>query len=83
MVKVHTHESIARLENRHEYRHVGLCAGVGLHICILGAEKFFQTVDGKLFGLVNHLAAAIIAVAGITLGIFVCEAGTHGLHHLV
>ena len=52
-----------------------------LHVDILGAEEAFETFAGELFDLVNHLAAAVIAVSGITLGIFVGEARTHGFHH--
>ena len=54
-----------------------------LHIGILCTEKFFDAVDCKLFGLIDYLTAAIITMAGIAFGIFVCEARTHGFHHLV
>ena len=56
---------------------------MGLHIGILGVEDLFQTLYGQLLGLIHHLAAAVIAVAGIALGIFVGQTGAHGFHHLV
>ena len=74
VIQVHTHEGVARTEHRHEHRHVGLRARVGLHIGILGIEDSLQTVDGEVFGLVHNLAAAIVAVAGIAFGILVGKA---------
>ncbi len=54
-----------------------------LNVGVFSAEKLFYTFDGQLFRLVDNAASAVIAVAGIAFGIFVGEARTHGLHHLV
>ena len=83
MSQVQAHELVAGLEACHEHGHVGLCARVGLDVGILGAEQLLDAVDGQVLGLVDTLAAAIVAVAGIALGIFVGQAAAHGLHHLL
>ena len=83
MRQVEAHECIARLEHRHKHSHVGLRTRVRLHIGILCTKKAFQTVDGKIFGLVHHFTTAIIAVSGITLCIFVGKTRAHCTHHLV
>ena len=81
--EVEAHEGIARFEHGHEHGHVGLCSGMGLHVGVFGAVEFAYAVDGELFHLVHHLAAAVVACAGIALGVFVGEYGAHGLHHFV
>ncbi len=74
MVEVHTHKGVARLETCHENCHIGLCAGMRLHIGIFRPEKLLQTILSKGLRFVNHLATAIIAVAGITFGVLVGQA---------
>ena len=81
--KVQTHELVARLQAGHKHGHVGLCAAVRLHVGILGVEELLHAVAGDVLALVHTLAAAIVAVARITLGILVGEATAHGAHHLV
>ena len=81
--QVKTHEGVAGFEYGHENCHVGLCARVGLYVGVFGAVEFAYAVDGELFHLVHHLAAAVVACAGIPFGVFVGEYGAHGLHHLV
>lgn len=83
MVEIHTHEFVAGVEHRHEHSHVGLRARMRLHIGIFSTEKLLEAVLSEGLGLVNHLASAVVAVAGVSLGILVCQAGAHGFHHLV
>ena len=83
MVEVETHEGVARLQAGHQNGHVGLCAGVRLHVGPFAAEKLFHAVNGQLFGLVNDLAATVVAFARKTFRIFVGHDRTHGFHHLV
>ena len=83
VVEVHTHEGVARLQDGQQNGSIGLCARVRLHVGIFGSEQFADAVDGQLLHLVNHLAAAIIAMAGVALGILVGQIRAHGLHHLV
>ena len=83
MSQVQTHELVAGLEASHENGHVSLCTRVGLHVNVLGIEDLFQALDSDVLALVNALAAAIVTVARIALGILVGQATAHGLHHLV
>ena len=83
MAEVHTHELVARLKHCHEHGHIGLGARVGLYIGPFSTEEFLGTLDGEVLGLVYNLAAAIVALCGIALSIFVGEAGAHGTHHFI
>ena len=56
---------------------------MGLYVGPFGSENFFQPVYGELLRLVYHFATSIVTFPGITLGIFVGQARTHGLHDLV
>ncbi len=55
---------------------------VGLHVGVLGAEERLGPVDGDPLGDVDDLAAAVVAGAGIPLGVLVRERrperGQHG-----
>ena len=50
---------------------VGLAAAVWLDICKLTAEELFAAINRDLFNLIYELAAAVVALAGIALGVFV------------
>ena len=73
-------DRVARLNGGHVDRGIGLRAGVGLHVDMLGAEQAFEPVAGEILDLVDKLAAAVVAVAGIALGIFVREHAPDRLH---
>ena len=64
-----------------EHRLVGLRAGVGLHVGVLGAEQLLHAVDGQLLGDVDELAAAVVALARVALGVLVGELGALRRHH--
>ena len=74
VAEVHAHKLVAGLQTGHKDGHVGLGARVGLHVGVFGAEKLFDTGAGKLLHLVDYLTAAVVAVAGIALGVLVGEA---------
>ena len=63
MVERQPEERVARLEQRHVGGVVGLGAGVGLDVGVLGAEQLLGAVDRQLLGDVDLLAAAVIAAA--------------------
>ena len=44
---------------------------MGLDVGVLGAEERERAVDGQLLDLVDEAAAAVVAGAGIALGVFV------------
>src|SRR5699024_6761693 len=69
--QIHAHDGIAHVEQCKVDGQVGLRAGVGLHVGVLRAEQAAGAVNGDLLRLVHIAAAAVIAVAGVTLGVFV------------
>ena len=69
--EVEPHERVAGLHQREEHRLVGLAAGIGLHVGELALEQLAGALDGERLGDVDELAAAVIAPAGIALGVFV------------
>jgi hypothetical protein len=48
---------------------------VGLHIGKISAEKLLGPLDGDVFNHIHALTAAVIASAGVSLGVFVGEYG--------
>ncbi len=58
--------------------HVGLGAGVGLDVGVLGAEELLGPVDGQGLDDVDVLAAAVVALAGVALGVLVGHHRAHG-----
>ena len=81
--KVKSHECLARLEAGHHDGHICLRSRVWLYICILGLENLAQSVDGKLFNLVNNLATSVISRTRISFGIFVRADGTKSFQNLL
>ena len=73
-------DRVTRLDGGHVDRGVGLGAGVWLNIDMLGAEQALEPVAGEILDLVDELAAAVVAVAGIALGVFVREHAADRLH---
>ena len=66
------------LQQRHVGGGVGLRAGVGLDVGVLGAEELFGAVAGEVLDDVGELAAAVVALAGVAFGVFVGEDGACG-----
>jgi hypothetical protein len=60
---------------------VGLGTGVRLDVGELGAEEGLDPVDGQLLDNVNVLAAAVVALARVALGVLVGEDRALRLHH--
>ena len=79
--QVHAHDGIAQVQQRKVNGQVGLCAGVGLHVGVLGTKQLAGAVDGDLLHLIHKLAAAVVAVAGVALGILVGQHTAHSCHH--
>jgi hypothetical protein len=69
--EIETHEGIAGLQQRQEYRLVHLAARIRLHVCESRAEQFLGALDRQRLRDVDPFAAAVIAMARITLGVFV------------
>ena len=71
VVEGEAEEGVARFQQRHVDGVVGLGAGVGLDVGVLGAEQALGAVDRQLLGDVDLLAAAVVAAAGVALGVLV------------
>ena len=67
------HDRVAGLQQREVHRRVRLRAGVRLDVGVLGAEQRLGAVDRELLDDVDVLAAAVVALAGIALGVLVRE----------
>ena len=52
-----------------------------LHVDVFGAEKLFGAVAGDVFDFIGEFAAAVIALAGIALGVLVGEDAAGGFEH--
>ena len=83
LAQVQAHEGVAGVQDSHGHGHVGLGAGVRLDVGPFGSVDGLDAVDGQLFDLVHDLAAAVVALAGVALCVFVGADGAHGLQHLV
>ena len=80
--QVHAQDPVARLEHAEVGGHVGLRAGVGLDVDVLGArEERQRALLGERLGDVHVLAAAVVALARQALGVLVREPRALGLHH--
>ena len=56
----------------------GRGARVGLHVGELSAEERLGPLDGEVLGDVDELAAAVVALAGVPLGVLVRQHGALG-----
>ena len=79
--QIHAQHGVARLQQGKIHGQIGLGARVGLHVGVLGAEQFTGTAAGDILHLVHIGAAAVIAVAGITLGVLIGQHRAHGGQH--
>ena len=75
------HHRVARRHQRLVRGGVGLRAGVRLDVRVLGPEQLLGAVDRQLLGDVDELAAAVVALAGIALGVLVRQHRPLALEH--
>ena len=73
--------AVARLEHGEVDGHVRLRARVRLDVRVLGAEQLLRAVARELLDLVDDLAAAVVALAGIALGVLVRRHRADRLEH--
>ena len=79
--KAHAENLVAGREQGKINGKICLRAAVRLNICVLRAEKLLCALDSDIFNDVNAFAAAVITLAGIALGIFVCQRRAHCRKH--
>ena len=77
----HAEHAVAGLQQREEGREVGRGAAVRLDIGEATAEQLLRALDRQLLGDVDVLAAAVVAPAGIALGVLVGQHRALGLEH--
>ena len=65
--QVHPQHGVAGLQHGEVDGHVGLRAGVRLHVGVLGAEELLGALDGEFLDDVDVLAAAVVAPARAAL----------------
>ena len=75
--EVHAEQGVARLQQRRIHRKVCLRTAVRLDVDEFRAEELLGAGDGETLDLVDDLAAAVIALGGQALGVFV---GQHRAH---
>ena len=56
---------------------------MGLHIGVLRTEELLGAVAGEVLHHVHILAAAVIALAGIALCVFIGQVGAHRRQHSI
>ena len=71
MRQAHRQHGVAGLEQRGVRRQVGAGAGVRLQVRVLRAEQLLRPGDADLLGPVDDLATAVVALAGVALGVLV------------
>ena len=81
MIEPERQHGVPRLHQPEVHRHVRLRAGMGLDVRVLGTEQCPGPVDGELLDLVDDLAAAVVPLARIPLGILVGRHGADRLEH--
>ena len=79
--QIKPHEAITRLQQCQEHRLIGLRAGMRLHIGKSAIKQLAGAFNGEPFGNIHRLAAAIIAPARITLGVFIRHHRPLRFHH--
>ena len=80
-VEAHAEDRVAGLGQRQEHGLVGLRAGARLHVGEGAVEQPRDAVDRQLLGDVDILAAAVVAPAGIALGVLVGQHRALRLEH--
>ena len=80
VVKAQRKHRVAGRQEREVRGHVGLRAGVRLDIGVLGAVQALRALDGQRLDLVDDVAAAVVALARIALGVLVGGDAADRLH---
>ena len=79
--KLESHHRVAGVQQRVIDGDVRLRARMRLHIRVLGAEQLDRALDRQPLGDVDVLAAAVVALARIALGVLVGEHRSLALQH--
>ena len=77
----HAQDGVTRFGQPQEHGLVGLRTGVRLHVGCLGPKELLHTIQRQLLGHIHELAAPVVALARIALGVLVGELAALCLHH--
>lgn len=69
--QAHRQDGVSGAQQGRVRRQYGRTPRVGLDVGVIGAEEGLGAVDGDAFGGVDEFAAAVMAGAGIPLGVLV------------
>ncbi|CAB4344353.1 unannotated protein [freshwater metagenome] len=67
------HQRVARLQQRVVDGGIGRCPGMRLDVGVIGSEQLLRAIDPELLGDIDKLAAAVVALSRVALGILVGE----------
>ena len=81
MGEIQAENRVAGLQDGGVRLHVGLRSGVRLHVGMLGAEQLLRAIARQVLDDVGELASAVVALAGISLGILVGEDRARSFEH--
>ena len=76
--QIHAHHGVTGIEEGEEHCQIGGGTGVGLYVGVLGTEQLLGALTGDVFHHVHGIAAAVVALARIALGVLVGEDGAGG-----
>ena len=81
LLEVHREDGVARLGEGGVGGEVGARAGVRLQVGVLGAEQLLRAGVADLLGAVDDLATAVVAAAGVSLGVLVGQGRAERSQH--
>ena len=81
VIQVHAHDRISRIQYGKLYRHIGLCAGMGLYIGIVTAKQFFGAFNCQILYHIHTVASAVISLGRIPFRIFIGKYASHCGHN--
>ena len=81
VVEAHAKHGVAGLQQRQVHGGVGLGSGVRLHVGVVRAEQRLDPLNGQHLGLIDVLAAAVVALVRIALGVLVGQRTALRLPH--
>ena len=81
MSKAHGQHGITRLQKCIKYGKVGIRTAVRLNICMLSSKQLFCTRSCYFLNLVNIDATAVITLARVSFGIFICKNAARSQKH--
>src|ERR1700733_13363052 len=79
--QIHTKDHIAGLNHRSVCRLIGLRTGMRGDIYIFMAEEVLSPLARQSLDSVREFASSVVALAGVTLGVFIGENGPSRLQN--